>query len=155
MDLRERIAGARQPEPVECPEWSVTLSVRRISALERARYEVWCSRDAKMAGQDEGERNARRAARLVIVTAVTETGKPAFADADLEALVNTPDGATVVRLWERAATSPTSAPTTTAPSSRPSRSTCCAARASGQGRSRISCWSSGRQRRSPRTYGRP
>jgi hypothetical protein len=104
MDLRERIAGARQPEPVECPEWSVTLSVRRISALERARYEVWCSRDAKMAGQDEGERNARRAARLVIVTAVTETGKPAFADADLEALVNTPDGATVVRLWERAAT---------------------------------------------------
>lgn len=86
-----------QREDVPVPEWRTSVIVRELTGSERDEYETWM---LKARGADGGfPPNVR--ARLVVMTAIDESGQPLFADADVAAL-GAKSGRALDRLWNAA-----------------------------------------------------
>lgn len=79
--LRERILGLRDcpPEPVEVPEWNVTVYMRHLNGVERDQFRALLAENASV-GVSFSE------AALLALTVVDEAGERVFAEADIEAL---------------------------------------------------------------------
>ena len=70
-------------EPVEVPEWGMTLYVRSMNGSERDQYEVELM-DTKDLPLKEKLKNMR--AKLVVLTTVDENGQRVFNDDDVVAV---------------------------------------------------------------------
>jgi hypothetical protein len=82
---RDQILAAEDlsRELVEVPEWGGSVWVRALTGGERDDFEASCLM-TKGKSSELNYRNMR--AKLVVRTAVTETGERVFGDADVEAL---------------------------------------------------------------------
>jgi len=82
---RDAILAAedRTYEDVDCPEWGGTVRLRSITGAQRDAYEQGI---VQQRGNSRALnlRNAR--AKLIVLCAVDDTGKPLFTEADVNAL---------------------------------------------------------------------
>ena len=84
-------------EPVEVPEWGVTLWVRGMTGRERDQYE-----ESLLEGRGKKARFRFRdaRARMVVLCTTDEDGNRVFTDSDVEWLTNK-SAAALDRLWGR------------------------------------------------------
>lgn len=84
-ELRARILAAPDlhREMVEVPEWDASLYVRVLTARERDAFE---SQQLELGKINRGTENIR--SRLVVLTAVDESGVRVFGDSDADVLGN-------------------------------------------------------------------
>lgn len=98
-ELRKRIMEVQdiRREPVEVPEWGLTLWVRGMTGRERDQYE-----ESLLEGRGNKARFRFRdaRARMVVLCTTDEDGNRVFTDSDVEWLTNK-SAAALDRLWGR------------------------------------------------------
>lgn len=78
MTLKEQILAADdlKREPLDIPEWGLTVYVRTMSGAERDNFEQFM----------QGQAKQHIRARLAVLTLCDKDGKPQFDDGDIAAL---------------------------------------------------------------------
>ncbi len=71
-------------EDVSCPEWGGDVRIKKMTGRERDLFDASCMGNGK--GKDRSINYANIRSRLVVRTAVDESGNRLFADSDAEAL---------------------------------------------------------------------
>ena len=107
MDLRQAILTADdlRREPVEVPEWGVTVYVRSLTGAELDEYQMAVADAEKKAAERNGHgpilglRNHR--AKLVQIATVDADGKPIFCPGD-EVLLGRRNAKAINRVYEKA-----------------------------------------------------
>src|SRR5688572_21562387 len=85
MSLRDQILGSKDLplKSVKVPEWSCDVYVRTITAAERDAFE---QRQLELSGGEERKNIVGIRARLVVLCACDDAGKPIFTEADVPSL---------------------------------------------------------------------
>lgn len=99
MDLRSKILGTADTpiEPIEVPEWQVTIGVKSMSAASRAT--VMELAQGSSDGLDAATVQAMWGKTLVSCLVDPATGEPIFTGDDMEALMEK-SAAVIERLWQ-------------------------------------------------------
>jgi hypothetical protein len=102
-DIRSLILAADdiKREPVECPEWGMTVIVQGASGTDRDAFEASMRqyRPNRKGGMDLVITQENSRARLLVKCIVDEDGNRVFAEADANAL-GAKNGAVLDRLWD-------------------------------------------------------
>lgn len=87
MSLIDKIVGANdlKSKTIKVKEWGVDITLREMSGFHRAEFERKVS---KLNDSKDPKDSVRMMALIVVMTAVGESGNPAFTEKDIDSLAN-------------------------------------------------------------------
>lgn len=85
MSLIDKIIGADdlKTKTIEVKEWGVSITLKEMSGFHRAEFEKKVS---KLNDSKDPKDSVRMMALIIVMTAIGESGKPAFTDKDIDSL---------------------------------------------------------------------